>query len=357
MDERISRHAEILVDWSMEIEEGDNVLVQFGDGGKELADAVAGRIAGRGGQPLLMASSEAADRAFLLEADDDTLETQPDHLRALAEATDVFCYIRASGNTRAMADVPSDRMQTRSKATNEIREIRLSKRWCLTMHPTPALAQEAGMSTEGFADLFYDMVLIDWAEFAKEVQRVAGRFEGRSEVHIVGEQTDIYLPVKDRPWVASVGHKNMPSGEAFSAPHETSVEGHVRFDLPSIVLGREVQGLYLEFEQGEVVDWSADRGEDAIDALLDTDEGARRLGEVGIGMNRGLDRPTKNILLDEKMGGTIHLALGRAYKENKGTNESAVHQDFIKTMGEESYIAVDGDVVQRGGTFWYEDGF
>jgi aminopeptidase len=165
------------------------------------------------------------------------------------------------------------------------------------------------------------------------------------------------MPVTDRHFVASIGDKNLPSGEAFTAPILKGTNGEAYIDLPAVVEGREVQGISLTFEDGEVVDYGAERGEEALESLLETDEGASKLGELGIGMNRGIDRPTKNILLDEKMGGTIHLALGRAYKECNGENESAVHQDFIKTMGEDSRIEVDGEVLQKDGTFWYEDGF
>ncbi len=357
MDPRVREHAEIVADWSTRLEEGDQVLIECQEGGEPLAEALVGEVGERGAQPFVVFTSAAANRAFLKRAPAKTVRAEPAHVRAAMEASDVVVHIRAGQNTREMSDVDGEQLKRRRQANEDIREIRLGKRWCLTMHPTEALAQEAGMSTEAFADLYYDAVLIDWEQFAKEIERVADRFEGADEVRLIGEGTDLVMPVTDRVFVASIGDHNLPSGEAFTAPILEGTEGTAYMDLPAIVQGREVQGLSMTFEDGEVVDWSAERGEDAVADLLETDEGARHLGELGIGMNRGVDRPTRNILLDEKMGGTIHLALGRAYKECKGTNESAVHQDFIKTMDEGSRIEVDGEIVQRDGTFWYEDGF
>jgi aminopeptidase len=357
MDPRVEEHAEIVADWSTEVESGDHVLISCQDGGEPLAEALVGAVASRGGQPMVLYSSDAADRRFLREAPEKVLRAEPAHQRAAVEASDVVVHVRAGTNTREHSDVDGDRKGLRRKAVEDIREERLSKRWCLTMHPTKALAQEAAMSTEEFADLYYEAVLIDWEEFAEEIRKVADRFNGSGEVRLVGEGTDLTMPVSGRHFVASVARKNMPSGEAFTAPILEGTEGEAYIDLPAVVEGREVQGISLTFEDGEVVDYGAERGEEALESLLETDEGAGKLGELGIGMNRGIDRPTKNILLDEKMGGTIHLALGRAYKECNGENESAVHQDFIKTMGEGSRIEVDGEVVQRDGTFWYEDGF
>lgn len=357
MDSRVVEHARILTEFCLEVGEGDHVLIEFDEGGLALAEATAGAVARRGGQPLLVARSGEASRAFLAVAPDAVLAAEPKHLRALVEASDKLLFIQAGANTRALSGVPAARQQARAKALEAIREVRMGKRWCLTLTPTPALAQEAGLSTEAFEELAYSAILIDWPAFAAEVERVKARLDGASEVHVVAPDADLYLPVKDRTWIASTGQRNMPSGEVFTAPHEGRVEGHVLLDLPAVIQGTEVAGVRLAFEKGELVDWSCERGEAAFASLLETDEGARRLGELGIGMNRGVDRPTRNILFDEKMGGTIHLALGRAYTENKGTNKSAVHQDLVKTMGPGSYLAVDGDVVQRNGWFWYEQGF
>jgi aminopeptidase len=357
MDPRIREHAEIVADWSTEISQGDDVLIHCQNGAEELARALVGEVAERGGQPLVTYKSGKAGREFLRRGNDKTIATEPAHARAATEAADKIIHLRAGTNTRESSDVDPEAQARRRKAVEDIREERLAKDWCLTMHPTESLAQEAGMSTEAFADLYYDAVLIDWAEFAEEIERVADRFNGSDEVRIVGEGTDLTMPTTERHFVASIGTNNLPSGEAFTAPILDGTDGEAYIDLPAVVEGREVQGIHLEFDDGEVVDYSAERGEEALASLLETDEGSDKLGELGIGMNRGIDRPTKNILLDEKMGGTIHLALGRAYKECNGEVESAVHQDFIKTMGEDSRIEVDGEVVQRDGTFWYEDGF
>ncbi|MDX1611784.1 MAG: aminopeptidase, partial [Candidatus Thermoplasmatota archaeon] len=204
MDPRVTEHAEIIASWSTDLKQGDTVLIDVQEGGEPLAKALVAEAAKRGAQPLTLLHQDGAGRAFLLNAQEETIRTPPAHMSALAEATDVFIFIRAGSNTRSNSDVPREKQQARSKAMEEIRETRLAKRWCLTMHPTPSLAQEAGMSTEAFQELYYGMTLIDWPSFAKEVERVADRFEGVKEVHLVAPDTDLYLPVSDRPWVASI---------------------------------------------------------------------------------------------------------------------------------------------------------
>jgi aminopeptidase len=217
------------------------------------------------------------------------------------------------------------------------------------------------MAYEEYQEFLYAAVLRDWEALAEEQERLKDLLENTGEVRISNEGTDLTLDISDRFAVnscASVAYDshNLPSGEVFTAPR--TCEGHVTFDVPMTINDRRVKDVYLEFEDGEVVDFAAAQGEPAIEGVLETDAGAKRLGELGIGMNRGIDRPTDTVLFDEKMAGTVHLALGRAYDdcipEGEEGNQSATHTDLITTMGEGSRLELDGEAVQEGGNFGWE---
>jgi aminopeptidase len=272
-----------------------------------------------------------------------------------------------SRNATAEADVPAEKAQAASRASQPVRERMLATDWVKTVHPTRAYAQQAGMAYEAYREFVYDAVLRDWESLAEEMARLKALLDEASEVRIVKEDdgTDVTMSVENRTAINSAasvayGSHNLPSGEVFTAPEDP--EGEVYFDVPMTLESRRVRGVRLVFEDGEVVDFSAETGEDALAEVLDTDEGARRLGELGIGMNRGVDRFTDNVLFDEKMGGTVHLAVGRAYKnclpEGETGNESAVHEDLITDMTSEgTRMEFDGQVVQRNGLFRWEEGF
>jgi aminopeptidase len=218
------------------------------------------------------------------------------------------------------------------------------------------------MSTAAFEDFVYTAVNKDWDAQREFQAQMVAILDGADEVRIrSGAETDIEMSLDGMSTENDFGEKNLPGGEVFTAPVPESVEGTVLFDMPLMAQGREVTDVFLEFEDGTVVDASAGKNEAVLDAVLETDEGARRMGELGIGMNRDIDRFTYNMLFDEKMGDTVHMALGRAYEETVGEdreqNDSAIHMDMIVDMSEDSSIEVDGEVVQRNGTFVFEDGF
>jgi aminopeptidase len=229
----------------------------------------------------------------------------------------------------------------------------LARRWCLTLWPTPALAQQAGMGDAAFAAFVARALFLDrpdpvaaWRELHDAQERLVERLSRARELRIEGPGTDLTLNVEGRTWVNSDGKRNMPSGEVFTGPREDSAEGHIRFAIPTSPRGGgEVAGVELTFRAGEVVDARAERGEDVLRSALDTDAGARRLGEIGIGTNTGIDRAISNTLLDEKLGGTVHLAIGRSYPETGGTNESAVHWDLICDLRDGGRLSADGEPI------------
>ncbi|WP_273835215.1 aminopeptidase [Halococcus sp. PRR34] len=363
MDDRIHEHADVLVDWSARIESGDDVVVSVSEGAHDLAVAVAEKIGDRGANLVTTYGSSEMNRAYL-NAHDGEFDDDPGHELALFENADVVLSLGGGRNTAAQTDVSGEVRGAYSKAHEQTREAYMDTDWVSTVHPTRSLAQQAGMSYEAYQEFVYDAVLRDWESLATEMSEMKKLLDAGSEVRIRGEDTDLTMSIEGRTAVNSTASvaddsHNLPSGEVFTAPHATA--GEVRFDVPMTIRGTRVEDVWLEFDDGAVIDYDAARNPEVIGELLDTDEGARRLGELGIGMNRGIDRPTDNILFDEKMAETVHLALGRAYDaclpDDETGNDSAIHTDLITDVSDDSSLAIDGEIVQRDGHFRWEDGF
>ncbi|TKX81798.1 aminopeptidase [Halorubrum sp. SD626R] len=387
MDERVREHAAVLVDWSARVEAGDDVVVSVAEDAHDLGVAVAEALGERGANATTLYGSDELSRAYLKGAetradgdrngndvDDDTdgvpdFDDDPAVDRALFEAADAYLRIGGGRNTTAAADVASETRQAYATARKGVREARMDTDWVSTVHPTRSLAQQAGMAYEEYRDFVYDAVLRDWEALADEMAQMKDALDAGEAVRIVTERddapdTDVTMSIAGRTAVnsaASVAYDshNLPSGEVFTAPYDT--EGEAFFDVPMTIDATRVRDVHLVFEAGEVVDFSAEAGEDALAGVLDTDAGARRLGELGIGMNRGIDRFTDSILFDEKMGDTVHMAVGRAYDaclpEGESGNDSAVHVDMISDVSTDSRMEVDGEVVRRNGTFRWEGEF
>ncbi|MCU4972088.1 aminopeptidase [Halobacteria archaeon AArc-m2/3/4] len=362
MDPRIREHAQIIADHSVDLQAGDNVIIDAHPVAEDLVVALHEVIGDVGANPLTTSQRTGTrnTRAYL-RASDGEFET-PEHELALIENTDVYIAIRATDNATQTSDVSPEVSSAHRQAHSPILEERLSTRWCLTQFPAPANAQLAEMSTEGYENFVWDAVNKDWDEQYELQENMVEILDPADEVRIVsGDTTDVTMSVEGNPTLNDHGEHNLPGGEVFTAPVADSVDGEVLFDMPLYHQGREITDVSLEFDGGEVVSHSAAKNEDLLTEVLNTDDGARRLGELGIGMNRDIDQFTYNMLFDEKMGDTVHMAVGRAYddtigEDNEG-NDSAVHVDMIVDMSEDSRIEVDGEVVQRDGTFRFEDGF
>ncbi len=368
MDPRVREHAEVLVEWSARIEPGDDVVLSVAEDAHDLGVAVAEALGSIGANVVTTYDSDEIARAYLQHHDGD-FDADPDFELTLYENADSVLRLGGGRNTTATADVPDERRQAYSRSRTRIREARMGSDWVSTVHPTRSLAQQAGMAYEEYCDFVYDAILRDWESLAEEMALLKQRLDAGSEVRLEKSRddqprTDLTMSIEDRTAVnsaASVAYDshNLPSGEVFTAPYAT--EGEVFFDVPMTINARRVRDVRLVFEGGEVVDFEAETGEEVLSAVLDTDAGARRLGELGIGMNRGIDRFTDNILFDEKMGDTVHLALGRAYDANlpdgERGNQSAVHVDMITDVSEASRLEIDGELVQTDGRFAWEVGF
>jgi len=231
------------------------------------------------------------------------------------------------------------------------RVLTMDLKWVGCQYPTPSLAQEAGMSLTQFEDFCYGACLRDWDEESKAMHRLLARFDAADEVRIVGADTDLKLSLRGRKGAVDDGHVNMPGGEFFFSPVEDSAEGTIYFDVPSDLDGAPVQGVRLTFRKGRAEEASAEQGEDVLLAALDIDDGARFLGELGIGCNAGITQPMRNILYDEKMAGTVHLAVGASYRKVGGKNVSSLHWDLVKDLRGGGRIELDGEVVQENGSW------
>jgi aminopeptidase len=241
-----------------------------------------------------------------------------------------------------------------SKTVNPVSEIILKKdNWVIVDYPTNALAQDAEMSLEEFEDFVFSATNVDWKKESRRQDKLKAILDKGKQVRIIGEDTDLTFSIKGRQGIKCCGHRNMPDGEVFIAPVETTTKGYVKYTYPAIKGGREVTGIKLWFEKGKVVKATAEKNEAYLNKMLQTDKGAKYLGEFGIGTNYNIKRFVKQILFDEKIGGTVHLALGRAYKEGGGKNQSAIHWDMIKDLKVGGEIWIDNRCIQKNGKFTF----
>ena len=318
----------------------------------------SGEILRRGAWPLLRVEVPGEAGSFYANARDEQLDDFAPLALTEAKKTDKVLSVQAPADPRELSDVDPERIARSARARKPLREATLSKRWCSSLWPTPSLAAQAGLSEDDYAAFVARALFLDqpdatrsWGELRAFQDGLIARLAPARELRIEADGTDLTLGVKGRTWVNSDGRRNMPSGEVFTGPLETSANGVVRFTVRSAPSGVDVGGVELTFRDGEVVGAQADVGEDYLRAALSTDDGARRLGEIGIGTNFGIDRPTGTILFDEKIGGTVHLALGRSYPETGGRNVSALHWDLICDLRSGGRLTADGELIQERGRF------
>jgi aminopeptidase len=346
--------AALLCDWCLDVHERDYVLVFTTPRAAPVVRALNRAMISRGAWPpgIRIAIPGVAEDFYRL-APDDLLDNYAPQDLAEMERTDAYLRIDAPENTRALTGIDPATVARAGRARQPVQEVRMGKRWCGTLWPTPALAQDAGMSDDDYAAFVERALFLDrpdpvaaWRELSDRQQSLVDRLNAAKEIHIEAPGTDLRLRVDGRTWINSNGRRNMPSGEVFTGPIEDSANGTVRFTIPSSPRGVLVEDVTLTFEDGRVTTATAARGQDYLDAALATDPGARFLGEIGIGTNAGIDRPTGAILLDEKMAGTVHLALGRSYPETGGRNSSALHWDLLCDLRAGGRLTADGEAIE-----------
>jgi aminopeptidase len=363
-DQRAEALARILVRYSTRVAKGDVCVIQSTASAEPLVQAVYEEVLRAGGLPVVQLAPDGAAAAFYEIASDEQLDWVPPTAEWAAENTDVRIAVMADVNARELSGADPKKQSRAQKARKPLMETSMRRaaageyRWALTLFPTHAYASEAGMSLADYEDFYYaaclatdDEPVTAWERQSDLVKRLAEWMQDKEEVHVRAPGTDVKLNVAGRTWIPCVGEHNMPDGELFTGPVEDSAQGEVAFSFPATYGGREVSGVRFRFDGGKVVDASAERGEEFLLEMLDTDDGARRLGELGIGTNYGIATGTKEILLDEKIGGTVHMAVGMSYPETGASNDSAVHWDMVCDLRQGGSIEVDGVELQRDGRF------
>ncbi|UGS34106.1 aminopeptidase [Capillimicrobium parvum] len=350
--------AELLCGYCLEVAERQQILVRSSTLAAPLLLELQRSILERGAWPLLRVELPGQTEGYYAHARDFQLDDYAAVAFEEAKRANATLGIQAPENTRALSAIDPDRLARANRARKPIRDQTLKRRWCSTLWPTEAGAQQAGTSLRVFEAFVARALFLDqpdpvasWGELRAFQSRLIDRLERADAIRIEAEGTDLTLRVKGRTWVNSDGRRNMPSGEVFTGPLEASADGTIFFDVPSSPAGIEVAGVTMRFSEGVVAEAHAQRGDAYLQRALRTDDGARRLGELGIGTNFGIDRPVGAILFDEKIGGTVHLALGRSYPETGGRNESALHWDLICDLRRGGRITADGEVIQENGRF------
>lgn len=349
-DSRIEQLARTLVEKCLELKPGARVVINMtGPAGLPLAEACLRLITRAGGEAMLRPAYTSLQWSFLNEASDQQVDAVPEGDLKLVQWATARITIDAPQSPEELPARPDPaRLARRSRAMGPINAAMRSLPGPICNYPTPELARKAGMSLEECTDFVFAACDYDWAEMEARLKAGMARFEGGDWVRIVADGTDISFRIKDVPRFISVGKGNMPSGEIYFSPIPDSAVGHIAFDWPCTWRGNEVEGVRLTFRGGKVVEATATKGEDFLLATLETDEGARRLGEFGVGLNPNIQRFTNNILFDEKIGGTIHLALGDAYGAG---NKSLIHWDMIKDLRTFGEIYLDGKLIYVNGSF------
>ncbi|MBF7095943.1 aminopeptidase [Alkalibacter mobilis] len=361
--EILEKYAKTLIEYSLFVKKGDFVVIQGYVEAMPLIEQCYGEILKAGGHPQVVLRTQL-DEMLLKQGSDDQLSFESPVNEAIVKNADKILNIGGVPNTKYLSGVKAEKISMLRKSGKRINKIyndRVDSKeldWSLCMYPTQGLAQEAGMSLREYEEFVANACLLnkddpvaEWKKVHDDQEKVVNFLNGKREIRIISLDTDVKMSVKDRIWINSDGHTNFPSGEVFTGPVEDSVEGHVRFSFPGIYAGQEIEDIRLVFEKGRVVKASAAKGEDLLNALIKTDPGASMVGEVAIGTNYGIDRFTKNMLYDEKMGGTIHMALGKSYGKSGGKNESVIHWDMLCNMKDQGEIYVDGELFYKNGKF------
>lgn len=365
-DPRVENFARILVEHSAQIRPGDRVAITTSTEAVPLVRALYKQVLERGAYLHVLLDIPDQEEIYYAHARDELLDFIPEFHKIAFEQFDVLFKVRADTNTRALTGLDPARQTRRQRGMAPLLQAQMRRgaegalRWMSTLFPTRAYAMEAEMGFEEYQDFVYRAMHADegtldpvayWQGIEKEQQAIIDRLQGHDLVELRGPNVDLSLSIKGRKFDNASGKYNLPDGEVYTGPVEDSANGWVRYTYPAVYQGRVVEGVELRFESGKVVKATAKKNEDFLLQMLDTDPGARYLGEFAIGTNYQIDRFTRNILFDEKIGGSFHMAVGAGYPETGSQNKSIIHWDMICDMRQDSEIRVDGEVVYRNGMF------
>jgi aminopeptidase len=352
-DPRWAQLADILIRYSTATQPGDRVLISMVEPETfPLVRAVHAAAVRAGASPYVELRSALFERDLMRFGTLEQVGLIPEIQAQAIDWADVYINVRGVRSAYELSDQPSEKFVALRRAMGGVSAMRTEKtRWIIVRPPGEAFAQQAGMSIDEAEELFFAASLRDWRAESAAYRALMKRYEGVKTVRIVGEETDLTFSTRGRTYGVADGHVNMPDGEIFTAPVEDSVEGRIYFDIPGVFFGQQVSGIRLTFEGGCVVKATAESNEALLHQLLEMDEGARRVGEFGIGTNTGITRACADHFWDEKISGTIHLALGRSYKECGGLNDSALHWDIVKDLRHNAAIYLDGALAFENGQY------
>jgi len=366
-DIRLEKWAELLVNYSVAVKPKDRVLLRADMLAEPLMKAVYAKILQAGGYPFVVIDIPENRETFFKLANDDQLAFVSEPMKVAMSTYECMIRLIADENTRALNNVDPTKVRKSSQANRELQEIYMARaargelRWTLTAYPTHAYAQDADMSLADYTEFVYNAVMPDpndpigyWRTVSARQDRIVEWLKGRKNVHLVGKGTDLRLSIDGRTFINCDCTKNVPDGEVFTGPVEDSINGHVSFSYPTIYQGHEVTGVHLEFKDGKVVKASAEKNEKFLLETLDTDDGSRYVGEFAIGTNEGIKQFTREILFDEKIGGSFHMALGAGYPETGSKARSAIHWDMICDLRDGGQIWVDDILFYENGKFKIE---
>ncbi len=360
----IERWAKLLVNYSIELKEGELFMITGPYIALPLIKAVYREALRKGAHPYVKTGIEEISYLFFKEAKETQLEFVSPLDKFEIETINAMLHIWGTENTKMLSGVASEKMARVTKARREITEKYFERtakgelKWCGTLYPTNAFAQDAEMSLEEAEEFVFKACFLhkenpeeEWKKIHVEQERLIEKIKNFKELRIIAKDTDLKVKIENRKWINSDGKHNMPSGEIFTSPVENATEGKVRFSFPALYRGREVEDVYLEFKEGKVVKIDAGKGKEFLEAMLSTDEGAKRLGEVAFGTNYEIKRYIKHTLFIEKIGGTMHLALGNAFEEAGGKNKSSIHWDMVIDLRKDGEVYGDGKLIFKNGKF------
>ena len=363
-DPRVRKMADVLVNYSTGVKEGQWVVINGPILAEPLMTECFRSVLAAGGNPTTLFNSPRTREILLRDGSDSQLQFVPPSIKLIFDEMDAYIAIWAPSNTQALTSVDPQRMVLEQQATGPILETYMRRSaegnlvWTGSAHPTEAAAQDAMMSLTEYENFIYSAALLSepdpiaaWKALGVRQDRLVDWLAPRSEVHVTAPGTDLRLNVAGRTWINDDGHKNFPGGEVFTGPIEESVEGEIAFTYPGSYSGKEVSGVRLRLERGVVIDASAETNESFLHEMLDLDEGAKRVGEFAFGTNTGIARFTRSVLFDEKIGGTLHMALGASIPETGGVNKSALHWDMVSDLRGGGQVTVDGDLFSKNGEF------
>jgi aminopeptidase len=355
--------AKLVVNYAVDVQKGDKVVIAGSSDALDLFQAIFTEVTKVGGHVLHKDISIPGNgEIFFKYATEEQLQFVNPIATQATEIVDKYISIFSSTNRKGMANVDQQKMMLVQKANSHLQKNIMERSakgelmWNLCPYPSPAFAQEGNMGTLEYKEFVYKALALDkpdpvahWKDVEKKHDAIIAILEKGKTYRVVGEDTDISMNIEGRKWLNSCGHRNLPDGEVHSSPHEDSVNGTIRFTYPGIRLGREIENIWLKFKDGRVIEHDASKGKEYLDKVLEL-ENAERLGEIAVGTNYGIDRFTKNMLFDEKMGGTIHFALGSGYPDTGSKNQSTIHWDILKDMkSDESVIYLDNKEIYRAG--------